>query len=882
MRSLVEQIFHDVADMSAEARARYFLQQGIDDDTRSEVEALLVFDANSSASLERDIGQVAQRALARLEPTGLLGGRYRIGDFLGRGGMGTVYMAERVDGEVTQRVAVKFLRPGGDDPHLRQRFLAERQILAGLSHPNIARLLDAGHREDGQPYLVMEYVAGKSIDLYSDGLSIRAKITLFLKVCAAVGYLHRNLVVHRDLKPANILVTGEREPKLLDFGIAKMLDLSTDSTMTGMRMLTPDYASPEQVAGMRVSTATDIYSLGAVLYKLLTGRSPHQFEGDSAGAIALAISNGTVTPPSKLVPALSGDLEFIVLKALRKEPQERYATIEQFSEDLENYLDLRPIRARKGDTWYRARKILRRYWLPVAAATLAVAGLSAGVLVANRQREIAQRRFVQVRQLANKLFDIDVEVRRTPGTTKVRELIVATSLEYLRRLAADAGGDPELALEVGNAYMRVARVQGVPISANLGQMQQAEQSLQKADEFIHSVLASQPENRTAMLRSAQIAHDRMLLARFGARSEEALSLAQKSAEWLEKFHAAAGDKPESPAILHTYLNVADQHLLGRRYDDALRLCKRASDLARLFNSQPYLGTFLWVSADVFRSQGDLDEALKQIRESVRILESSVRNTDQGPTMNLILALIYQGRILGEDNSISLGRNEEAVATLERSFTAADGFVHKDSNDQMARGRLAMAGITLADIVRHSDPKRAVAIYDHTIEHLGEIKDNSSFRRFEVSALTGSTYPLRDLGHAAQARQRLDAALERLREVKLYPADRIRPGSEADVTLCALADYEARQGAVPHAIEIYEELLRKVQAWNPKPETILADAIDLSRIHASLADLNRRIGRNDRASALDTWRLNLWQHWEASLPRNSVVQRQVAAASSPGN
>jgi tetratricopeptide (TPR) repeat protein len=194
----------------------------------------------------------------------------------------------------------------------------------------------------------------------------------------------------------------------------------------------------------------------------------------------------------------------------------------------------------------------------------------------------------------------------------------------------------------------------------------------------------------------------------------------------------------------------------------------------------------------------------------------------------------------------------------------------------------MAGITLADIVRHSDPKRAVAIYDHTIEHLGEIKDNSSFRRFEVSALTGSTYPLRDLGHAAQARQRLDAALERLREVKLYPADRIRPGSEADVTLCALADYEARQGAVPHAIEIYEELLRKVQAWNPKPETILADAIDLSRIHASLADLNRRIGRNDRASALDTWRLNLWQHWEASLPRNSVVQRQVAAASSPGN
>ena len=188
-------------------------------------------------------------ALARLEPKDLPCGPYRLGDLLGRGGMGTVYLAERVDGEVAQRVAVKLLRPGADDPELRQRFLAERQILATLSHPNIARLLDAGHREDGQPYLVMEYVEGKAIDVYTAGLGIRQKITLFLKVCAAVGYLHRNLVVHRDLKPANILVTDEGEPKLLDFGIAKMLDLTTDSTVTGMRMLTPDYASPEQVAG---------------------------------------------------------------------------------------------------------------------------------------------------------------------------------------------------------------------------------------------------------------------------------------------------------------------------------------------------------------------------------------------------------------------------------------------------------------------------------------------------------------------------------------------------------------------------------------------------------------------------------------------------------
>jgi serine/threonine-protein kinase len=324
--------------------------------------------------------------------------------------MGAVYSAERVDGEVAQRVAIKLLRPGSDEPVVRQRFLIERQILANLCHPNIARLLDAGHREDDQPYLAMEYVEGQPIDLYVSEISTRQKITLFLKVCAAVAYMHRNLVVHRDLKPANILVTTEGEPKVLDFGIAKMLGLTANSTATSTRVLTPDYASPEQVVGGPITTASDIYSLGAVLYKLLTGASPHQFEGVSPSAIAFAISSGRITPPSKLAPGLGDDLEMILMKALRREPQERYVAIEQFSEDLDNYLQSRAIRARKGDAWYRARKFLRRHWLPVAAATVTVTGLLAGILVANQERAIAQQRFSDVRQLAN-VFLFDFELR---------------------------------------------------------------------------------------------------------------------------------------------------------------------------------------------------------------------------------------------------------------------------------------------------------------------------------------------------------------------------------------------------------------------------------------------------------------------------------------
>lgn len=202
-----------------------------------------------------------------------------------------------------------------------------------------------------------------------------------------------------------------------------------------------------------------------------------------------------------------------------------------------------------------------------------------------------------------------------------------TSLEYLRRLSADARGDPGLALEIGNAYMRVARVQGVPISANLGQMDKAEQNLQTAEGFIRSVLASQPANRTAILRSAQIAHDRMLLARFNARNDEALAFARKSAEWLAKFPIRTSDRPEVDAVLATYMNVAQQHRMGQQFDDALRLSSRGSEIARSVHSQPYLGMFRWVTAGVLQRRGDLDEALKTIQEAVRLLDPGPGNTE---------------------------------------------------------------------------------------------------------------------------------------------------------------------------------------------------------------------------------------------------------------
>ena len=528
MNDQVQELFHLVADLTGEDRTRYYADHGVAEETWREVEALLVFDSEASAVLQREIGWAAGRALAEIEVTGRRCGPYQLLDLIGRGGMGAVYLAERVDGEVKQRVAVKLLGGGSDDPQRRERFLHERQILASLTHPNIARMLDAGHLENGQPFLAMEYVDGKRIDVFAAGLGVRQNIALFLKVCAAVGYLHRNLVVHRDLKPGNILVTAEGEPKLLDFGIAKMLDMATESTITGMRMLTPDYASPEQVTGGRVSTATDIYSLGAVLYRLLTGMPPHEFEEHSPTAIASAVATREVTRPSKRAPELKGDLEFILMKALRKDPQERYTTVEQFAEDLQAFLERRVVRARSGNAWYRTRKFLRRYWVPVAAGVVVIASLSVGLYIANRQRLIAERRFAQLHELSTKLLDFEKQL--DSSDPKLRNNLISLSIEYLEGLGREALRDKQLALEIGSAYLMAARIQGVPEWNHQGQYAAAQKSLSKVEIFADSVLRQEPRNREALWLSANVAHDRAVTAYAERSSEQVLLYSPKAVE----------------------------------------------------------------------------------------------------------------------------------------------------------------------------------------------------------------------------------------------------------------------------------------------------------------------------------------------------------------
>jgi serine/threonine protein kinase len=403
--------------------------------------------------------------------------------------MGTVYLAERADAQYEKQVAIKLVRPGCYSESIIDRFRHERQILAGLDHPNIAKLLDGGTSEDGLPYFVMDFIEGLPIDEYCDQrqLSITERLGLFRTVCLAVQYAHRNLIVHRDLKPSNILVTADGVPRLLDFGIARIINPvpSSDAaeTTATLRLMTLEYASPEQVRGEPITTASDIYSLGVLLYRLLTGHSPYRSKSRLASdrvqaiceeepenpstAIARRVidedGNDSITPesvsrhrssqPDKLRRRLAGDPDNIVLMALRKEPERRYASVEQFSEDIRRHLEGLPVIARKDTLGYRAGKFIQRHKAGVAAAALILIILLAGIEATGRQARLAERRFDDVRKLANSLlFEVHSAIENLPGATSARELLTKRALEYLDKLAAEAGDDPQLQRELAAAY----------------------------------------------------------------------------------------------------------------------------------------------------------------------------------------------------------------------------------------------------------------------------------------------------------------------------------------------------------------------------------------------------------------------------------------------
>jgi eukaryotic-like serine/threonine-protein kinase len=647
-------------------------------------------------------------------------GPYRLVKELGRGGMGTVYLAVRSDDSFQKRVALKVLKRGMDTDAIVRRFRNERQILASLDHPNISGLLDGGTTPDGLPYFAMEFVEGQPIDEYCEArhLDTTARLQMFMKICSAVQYAHQNLIIHRDIKPANVLVTADGTPKLLDFGIAKLLnpDLGGQTyavTAEGSPLMTPEYASPEQVRGEVVTTSTDVYSLGVLLYELLTGRRPYQLTSRTPAEIARVVCHsvperpstavtrtwsGTINPeavttaaeasqmpagnperpkvldPHRLRRRLAGDLDNIVLKALSKEPARRYASVDQFSEDIRRHLSGLPVTARKDTRGYRAAKFVGRNRTVVAAAALIVVALIAGIvgtswqaLAARRERARAEQRFEDVRQLANAaLLEIHDAIRDLPGSTPARRLLVSKGLEYLDRLSRDAGDRPDLQRELAGAYIKVGDVQGRPLNPNLGDSAGALASYRKAVGIYESIGVAASAD-PGLRRELALASQRLseILSATGD-TREALVQARRSLELLQQ-STRAGTSGKSVA---------------------------AADLGReLAASYTRVG-------DLLSATGDTSGALDHRRRALSVMETvaAIAPDDVATIRQLGVAHSKLGNQLGNPNFPNVGDPGGALQELERAAAVFEKALPAHPSNAVFRRNLAIANSNIADVL----------------------------------------------------------------------------------------------------------------------------------------------------------------------------------------
>jgi tetratricopeptide (TPR) repeat protein/tRNA A-37 threonylcarbamoyl transferase component Bud32 len=656
-----------------EAEREAFLADacGEDAELAREVRSLVGLERSEAAWLEAPDEAFARR-------TGQRVGAWELEGEIGAGGMGTVYAAHRADREFEKRVAVKVLKRGLDTDDMLVRFRRERQVLAGLEHPGIARLIDGGATPDGRPFLVMELVDGEPIDAWCDArqLPLSERVQVFIEVCEAVTHAHGNLVVHSDLKPSNVLVNTEGRPKLLDFGLAKVLSPSgSNATRTitgGSRFLTPDYASPEQVRGESLTTASDVYSLGAVLYRLLTGQKPHPITTNSPLEIERAVCLTEPKRPSEAVAdsslksALSGDLDSIVLAALRKEPERRYASAARLSEDLQRYLDGRPVLARPDSLGYRLGKFVTRHKVPVgasAALLLVVGGATwnnvrlehlAQTAVLGKESERASR-VDEIRRLAAEARSIEGRLSVVPGTVALREELVLGITARLDALVADVGASPELLLDLARVYLTLGDVQGHPYRPSLGRPELAVESYALAEDFLEQAAAADTEDRGELtglrvwLLTAQAR-----VANWRGRHRESIERYEEATATYEEL------KRENPA-LHVPAGLGYGHaevlfILGRD-DEALEVLRRSQFRSRehwtttpTWNNAVELVTVLLAEGSKQADLGDFERGEAILLEALEVLQEIGSEAHELDWMGLAAsAESYLGRILTRAN-----------------------------------------------------------------------------------------------------------------------------------------------------------------------------------------------------------------------------------------
>ncbi len=672
-----QSLFFAAADLPPSERA-IFLDDACADDAelRAEVESLIAADHGSAEVIAGAVGSEAARVLDSQSGVSQAGydrlGPWRILRQIGRGGMGAVFLATRDDDEYQKQVAIKVVKRGMDTAEVLERFRHERQILASLDHPFIAHLYDGGTTGEGLPYFVMEFVEGQPVDVFCQEreLDTKARLHLFLKICETVAYAHRNLVIHRDLKPANIFVTPEGAPKLLDFGIARVITADGGDTITGFRAFTPDYASPEQIRGERVSTATDVYSLGALLRKLLG-------------------------------PAPDRDLANVILMAMREEPEQRYPSADHFAADIERWLHGQPVVAGPGSILHRGLKFVRRNRWQVGAVLLTAASLIAATVVSTFEYQRAERRLTDLTDLANRtLFDVNTAVQSLPGALAARQLIVRTTLDYLQRLERDGGGNERIKLALSAAYYKVALIQGSTYSPSLQDFAGAQASILKAEGLLRPIYQGRPTDPDLMLRWIQIEDShadvvyRIGQSRASARLYEAVL---PVAHHLGQLRPTDVTAAKQEALQHLWL-VEVLHLddpAGTLQHSEPGMALMRALILRFPRDKPlredYAAGISGV-ASAFANADQLERAAEAFQQAIDMREKMLLDDPHNVTLqrNLIVANGNYAVVLGIPWAANLGRSADARAAASRAVTLARAMVAADPHDANARYDLAMS------------------------------------------------------------------------------------------------------------------------------------------------------------------------------------------------
>ena len=864
----IKSIFDEVCNPGPENPA-VLLDRLCQGDTEMRLEVTRLLDADRRAAtfldspvLELSPGTTIPQAADVHSMAGRRMGPYRIVREIGHGGMGTVYLAERDDAEFDQRVALKVVREAGSERVIRW-FRYERQILAGLEHPNIARLLDGGTTDEAIPYLVMEYVEGVPIDEYCTDrkLSIDERLALFRQICEAVDFAHRRLVVHRDLKPRNILVAGGI-PKLLDFGIAKLLspDGSDEAaTDTRQRVLTPEYASPEQIRGEPIRPANDVFALGVLLYKLLTDRSPYGTPAPPPYELARAVCEDEPNLPSAVVDGrhlqrqLRGDLDTIAIKALRKDPEARYQSAAQLAEDIDRHLTGLPIHARGDAFAYRARKFVARHRLAVVSAAAVLVALIAGLVATmwqaretEAQRVRAERRFDDVRQLANSLiFEVHDGIENLPGATPTRQLLVKRALDYFDSLAAEERNDPALQRELASAYDKLGGVLGRPYASNMGDSEAALASYEKAL-AIREALARDTQDRQTQLDLWSSYFNVGQIHRETSNTRGALAYHAKAYDIVNRLVTAAPEDPELlRALARTAVTRAHTFEQAGQVTESLATAREALSLhERLLKGNPTnpagrseLATDVGRVAIALMRLGKHADARGYTERRIGIAQALTAAEPANVTFRrgLSTAHLQLGQALARNGDVTGAVREQRAALGIRQALARE-----DPADRQASIDVMFAQLELGQVLaRHGDRSGAAAALQNaagSAQKLAASDPKYVFYRLSLaSALTHLSQVLSDLGRYP------DAAASARDAITTIEAVAAKDPVDSRLRFATALAYEAMGDAQPHDPQSwYRRSLEIMKAM--EKEGVLAGGTLFGDEPARLATVAQKIAR----------------------------------------